>query len=747
MGVISQERALQALELGLEIRQPRFHIVVVGSSGSGRTFSVRSTAERVAKQRSTPDDLLLLPNPERFSEPTALFLAAGEGRPFLDQMSALYGKIIESIHAATEGERFKQAETRARRKSRREESQLEDQLRESAAAHGFTVERTGEEIELRRTTEEGEEETPPSEEVLEAVKNAVDEFESKLGDVHEEAEAELRANIKQFLADAIKGHFAALITNFEQNADLKGFLGRLETAVTTRVLQMIDEPHGEDQPALPRGFVVPTLLTEHKPGSGAPVVEVAHPTLAALFGRSHSPPDASFPPEPGFAVAGALHQANGGFLILPAAALLKNEQLYEHLKACLLSGRFIVPDQNPSYYRGAAEELLFPDIPIDVKVMLVAGPALFQDLHAADPEFSQLFKVQARFEPTLPLEEASRTYPAFLAGLSRARKLLPMTREAVAELIFHGGRLAESQTKVTSCLGLIAEVATEASYLSQREGKATIDSPAIAAALDGAQRRGSHFRDALHELLKNGTIRIETSGAIIGQVNAISVLSDGPIAFGRPCRVTAVVYPGHEGPMNIAREVEMSGPIHSKGVLVLNGFLASRFAQRRPLSFSASLVFEQTYEAIDGDSASSSELYALLSALSGVPLRQDLAVTGSVDQSGSVQPVGGLNEKIEAFFDVCQAKGGLTGTQGVIIPATNVDALMLRQDVAVAIAEERFHIYAINTVEQGVELLTGVTAGAALAGEPYPDGSVFARVDAKLDRFYEALLPRRGAPT
>ena len=622
-------------------------------------------------------------------------------------------------------------------------SGLEDQLTEAVAVHGFTVERNGDEIELRRPETE-DEDIPPSDEVVEAVKTAVDEFESKLADVHEEAEAELRTSIKQFLSDAIKGHFVPLHAKFAANEDVNGFLGKLEAAVTTRVQQLIDEPRGEDAPALSRGFVVPTLLTEHKPGAGAPVVEVAHPTLGTLFGRSHSPPDATFPPEPGFAVAGALHQAMGGFLILPAAALLKNEALYENLKACLLSGRFIVPDQNPSYYRGAAEEPLFPTIPIDVKLMLVAGPHLFQELHAADPEFSQLFKVQARFEPTLPIQDAARTYPAFLSGLAQERKLLPMTRAAVAELIFHGGRLAESQTKVTSCLGLIAEVATEASYLSQRKGLTTIDAPAVTAAIEGAQRRGSQFRDALHELLTNGTIRIETSGAIVGQVNAISVLSDGPVAFGRPCRVTAVVYPGNEGAMNIAREVEMSGPIHSKGVLVLNGFLASRFAQRRPLSFSASLVFEQTYEAIDGDSASSSELYALLSALSGVPLRQDFAVTGSVDQSGSVQPVGGLNEKIEAFFDVCQAKGGLTGTQGVLIPPTNVDALMLRQDVVDAIAQHRFHVYVVNSVEEGVELLTGVPAGTASGGNPYPEGSVFARVEATLGRFYEALLPRRG---
>ncbi len=760
VGVISQERALLALELGLEIRQPRFHVVVVGNSGAGRTFSVRATAERIAKTRETPDDLLLLPNADRPSEPTALFLPPGEGRDCVDTMSALYQKIVETVHSATEGERFKQAQTRASRRTRREESRLEGELSALVASHGFTVERAGDDVELRPA--EGTE-TEPSEETLEAVKSAVEDFESKLADLHEEAEAELRASIKSFLSDAIHGHFAPAISKYDHVPAVREFVSALETAVISRLHQALDEIRGEEPVALSKGVVVPTLLTERVPGSGAPVVFVNQPTLSALFGRSHSPPDASFPPEPGFAVAGALHEANGGFLILPANALLKNETLYEHLKACLLSGTFVVPDQNPSYYRGAAEELLFPNIPIDVKVILLAGPGLFQELHAADPEFSQLFKVQARFEPTIPFEDATKAYPPFLAGLCEQRGLLPFTRKAVRELIIHGSRLAESQSKVTASLGLIAEVATEASYLAQKRlGKtegALADAEDVILAIEGAKRRGSQYRDALHELLANGTIRIETRGAIVGQVNAISVLSDGPISFGRPCRVTAVVYPGHEGPMNIAREVEMSGPIHAKGVLVLNGFLAARFAQRRPLSFSASLVFEQTYEAIDGDSASSSELYALLSALSGLPLRQDLAVTGSVDQAGSIQPVGGLNEKIEAFYDVCLAKGGLTGSQGVLIPVNNVDALMLRSDVTQAIADCKFHIYAIQSVEEGIELLTGVPAIGDVdvpssASGPvssslgtvtqFAPKSVFAHVEATLARFHELLLPRRN---
>jgi predicted ATP-dependent protease len=749
-GVLAQERALEALEFGLEVRQPRFHVVVVGSSGAGRTFSARRMAERVARTLPTPDDLLLLPNPRRPSEPSALFLPAGEGRAFSDAMASLYSRLVESLHAATEGERFKQAQTRAQRKARRAEGELEATLTARARDLGYRLERSGDEIEITALTEE-EEGTPPeslppkSQDPLELVKIAVEEFEARLADVHEEAESELRASLKAFLGEAIKGHFVPVIAKYAQRSDVSEFLTELEGAVTTQIHRLIDEPRGEDAPILSRGFIVPTLLTEHEPGSGAPVVEVAHPTLTSLFGRSHSPPDEAFPPEPGFAVAGALHEANGGFLVLPATALLKNEALYEQLKACLLSGKFVVPEQNPSYYRGTSEELLFPSIPIDVKVILVAGPGLFQELHAADPEFSQLFKVQARFESTLAFEEAVRTYPAFLAGLCKARGLLPLTRGAVAELLFFGGRAAESQTKVTSVLGTIAEVATEASFLAVKRGATIVDAEAIRSAIGFAQRRGAQFRDELHDLLRRGLIRIETQGAILGQVNAISVLSDGPVSFGRPCRVTAVVYPGQEGPMNIAREVEMSGPLHAKGVLVLKGFLASRFAQTRPLSFSASLVFEQTYEAIDGDSASSSELYALLSALSGLPIRQDLAVTGSVDQWGSIQPVGGLNEKIEAFFDICTAKGGLTGTQGVLIPWNNVDALMLRQDVADAIRDKRFHVHAVSTVEEGIELLTGVAAGLPAADGVYSPTSVYGRAEARLQKFHDALVVRREA--
>jgi predicted ATP-dependent protease len=748
-GIASQQRALKALEFGLDIRQPRFHVVAVGESGSGRTFSARSLAKRLALGRPTPDDMLLLPNPSKPSQPNVLTLPAGSGRKFVETMEELHAGLVEALRGVAEGERFKRARSRIERKARGGEAELEQWLQQAAAAHGLTIERNESDFKVAALPPEGQDKAEdvegeeaegeePSPEALRAVTAAVEEFEEKLVDLQEEADRELRGELKRLLVEAVKVCFVPVREVYGERDRIRSFLEDLEAVVCREIRHLVDEHRGEDAPTLARGIVVPTQLTEHEPGSGAPVVDVPYPTLTALFGRSHLPSEGRYPPEPGFAVPGALHEANGGFLVLPAGGLLKNATVYEQLKACLLAGRFIVPEHDPSYFRGTVEELSFPPIPIDVKVVLIASPSLYQELHEADPEFSQLFKVQARFENALSLDEALVTYPAFLAGFLRDRALPPMTTDAVVELLSYGCRLNESQTKVSAQLGLIAEVATEAAYRARRYKFEAIDASLVRASLDAAHWRGRYFQDEVQKLLLDGTIRIETDGERVGQVNAISVLSDGPQMFGKPCRVTAVTYPGMEGPVNIAREVEMSGPIHSKGVLILKGFLALRFGQHRPPHFGASLVFEQTYEAIDGDSASSTELYALLSSLSGIPIRQHFAVTGSVDQQGSVQPVGAINEKIESFFDVCSARG-LTGEQGVLIPSGNRDSLMLRPDVVQAMDAGRFHIYAIDTVEDGIELLTGFPAGAHDAKGDYPDHTVYGAVQARLQRFREAL--------
>ncbi len=356
-GVASQERALAALAFGLDIRQPRFHVVVVGASGTGRTFCARSVAKRIAALRPTPDDVLLLPNPRRPSEPSVLSLPPGEGRPFVDAMEELYTKLVDGLRGLTEGERFKQARAKMRRRVATEESRLEEALKESARKLGLELNRTDEEVQIAAADEAA---GPPSADALAAVAASIEDFETRLASVQDEADTELRGVVQHLLIEAVKSSFLPVRTRFAGRDVIAAFLADVETAVTRELRRLVDEPKGDDAPSLSRGVVIPTLLTEHRPGSGAPVVELPYPTLTALFGRTHAPPDSDFPPEPGFAVAGALHEANGGYLILQAGALLKNESLYEQLKACLLAGKFIVPEHNPSYFRGTSEELLFP---------------------------------------------------------------------------------------------------------------------------------------------------------------------------------------------------------------------------------------------------------------------------------------------------------------------------------------------------------------------------------------------------
>ncbi|MFP6686194.1 MAG: AAA family ATPase, partial [Polyangiaceae bacterium] len=362
-GIASQQRALKALEFGLDIRQPRFHVVAVGDPGSGRTFSARSVARRLARQRPTPDDVLLLPNPKKPSEPTVLQLPPSEGRPFVEAMEELHENLVEGLQGVPDGERFKHARARVERSSRERESELEASLSEVGEQFGLEIVRNDDEINV--IPGDGDD---PDSDVMRDIAAAVEEFEEALVELQEELDRELRGVLKRLMVESVHGSFSPVKEQYTVKPTIHLFLEEVESLVIREIRHLIDETRGDEPATLARGIVVPTLLTEHEPDSGAPVIDVPYPTLTALFGRSHLPPDGSFPPEPGFAVAGALHQANGGFLILPANTLLKNGIVYEQLKACLLACRFIPPEHEPSYFRGTVEELAFPPIPIDVKV-------------------------------------------------------------------------------------------------------------------------------------------------------------------------------------------------------------------------------------------------------------------------------------------------------------------------------------------------------------------------------------------
>ncbi len=499
---------------------------------------------------------------------------------------------------------------------------------------------------------------------------------------------------------------------------------------------------------IPRGLVIPTLLTTCERGSAAPLVQARNVSLASLFGRSIAAPTTeSRYPEPGTFLAGDIHRANGGFLVIDADSLIKRERVYEHLKGCLLAHAI-----QPHEEADEGHALRIQPIELDLKVLLVADPDLIAQLQDLDPEFSRLFKIRAGFTEDMPLSEALTVYPGVAHWLHLHRGLPPCSREGLRELIQYGARLTEDQERVSTNVGLLSDLIAEAAAIAAPGESLRADHFRSARAT--VQERHGQMRDKLIDLYRNGSLRVELRGSRVGQVNGLAVISDGFQAVGRPCRVTAVTYAGTQGTLNIDREVEMSGPIHSKGMMILSGYLYDRFARTEPIVFGASVVFEQTYMPIEGDSASSAELFAILSSLAQAPARQDLGITGSVDQRGRILPVGGVNEKIEGFFDLCRAEG-LTGTQGVVIPHTNVRTLILRPDVIEAIAARRFFIWPIATVEEGVELLMGTPAGAddldeddalALGAQRFPTDTVYGRIERRLGRLREAQSTARQRP-
>ena len=774
--IAPQGRAVEALRRGLAERAQGFNVAVVGKRGTGRTFTAIALARAEAARRPAPRDLVLLTNPRWPLEPVPAFLPPATGPGFVRAMTELHARLEAAIHEVFEGRVRSRLQLEVHREQSTAERKLHDALGKIAAVHGMglvanddgfdfvpledqaaegepvtadavvaALEGAGENVENVESIDNiGDGEDRPTGisrqylDAIEALRPHVEETQRQLALLEAESNAQLLHRQREALRRDIEACFAAIPTRALPTPQLRQFTGDLHNHL--REIYHLEEGHHLPLTAapLPPGLVVPTLLITGVDGEPAPIVHAQNVTLSGLFGRVVAGSGEGRYPEPGTILAGDIHRANGGFLIIDAESLVKRERVYEHLKACLLA-RSIQP-----YEDGEGPPLLrVQPVELDIKVVLVADPDLIIQLQELDPEFGRLFKIRADFADDMSIEEGLQVYPGVTSWLAANRGLPRCTRSAVAFLMHYGARLAEDQNRLTTNLGLLSDLITEATSLAQ--GCEELTDEHLKAAVKLMRDRQGQLRDRLLDMHRYGHIRVELSGAHVGQINGLAVVSDGFQSVGRPCRVTAVTYAGEQGPLNIEREVEMSGPIHSKGVLILAGYLHDRFARDYPLGFDASVVFEQTYLPIEGDSASTAELFALLSSLSRLPARQDLGVTGSVDQRGRVLPVGGVNEKVEGFFDVCSAYG-LTGSQGVIIPESNVRNLVLREDVLEAMDAGRFFIWPISTVEEGVELLLGEPAGVdaretgesiddnAIPGFHYPGNSVYGRVERRLAR-------------
>ena len=763
---LGQERAREALEFGTAMRGRGYHVFVLGPSGVGRRKAVDEILRRRAATEPSASDWCYINNFSDPQKPKALELPGGRAVAFRRDMQKLLEDLRVSIPAAFEGEDYR-ARLRALEKQLEEARekaiqavQVHAKERHLALARtpvGFMVApvRDGEVVDPEQFQKLPEEEQQRVRSDMAAIQEEMQAVVRGMPQLDREHRERVKS-LNQEVALYAVGH---LIDDLrKRHAELPEILSYLDE-VRTDILDNVDDFIGtsteeEDAATQMRKLLsgVPTVqryrvnvMVDHDAARGSPVVAEDLPTYSNLFGRiEHRAQFGALVTDFTMIRPGALHRANGGYLVLDARKLLLQPFAWEQLKRALSSEQIRVETVEQLYGVGGTTSVEPEPIPLHVKVVLVGERFLYYLLSAYDPEFHEHFKVAADFEDELPRSGNELAYARLLATLVRRERLHAFSRDAVARVIEHASRLAEDAEKLSARVQTAVDLLREADQLATAAGRGVVAREDVQAAIDGQRRRQTRIQARLLEHTVRGTLLVDTSGAKAGQVNGLSVIQLGDFAFGHPSRITARVRVGKGEVVDIEREVELGGPIHSKGVLILAGFLAERFAADRPLALTASLVFEQSYGGVEGDSASSAELYALLSALSGVPIRQSIAVTGAVNQHGQVQAIGGVNEKIEGFFDVCRARG-LSGEQGVLIPAANVDNLMLRGDVVEACAAGRFSVWAVEDVDEGIEILTGLAAGARDADGRFPQESINGRAAARVEEL-ASVVSRFSAP-
>ncbi|MBI2322028.1 MAG: AAA family ATPase, partial [Chloroflexi bacterium] len=763
-GLIGQPRATAALTFALGMPDRGYHIFVAGATGVGKMTAVNAFLAEAARTRPTPDDwcyVYSFRDPER---PRALRLPPGLGQQLkrdLDHLLATAQRQLPRAFESDEYTRRRDAVTKGFEEEREGRLAL---LGDRARAEGFLLQATPMGLLLVPLIAG----RPMREEEFAALTPELrDSWQRRRGQLEDEIAAAMKA-IRQRERDVREeldrlDHDVALYAVGGLLEDLTeryaGFPAVVEYLAALRddMANQLDlfRPLPEGVPAMAaaqvwqreqalRRYQV-NVVVDRGGVQGAPVVHEMHPTYQNLIGRIDK--EAQF----GLLVtdftlvrAGALHQANGGYLVLEAQDVLRQPLAWDGLKRALRN-RSVAIEEAADWLGMATVRTLRPEtVPLDLKVVLVGEPYIYYLLHALDPDFRELFGVRADFDLRIPrTPESEAKYAEFVCRLCVEEQLRPFDRRALALIVEHGARLAEDQDKLSARFGSLADLIREANYWAGQAGATTVTAAHVQQGLEQQVYRSSMVEERIRELIARGTLHVDVEGAAVGQVNGLAVHTMADYSFGRPSRITAAVGVGREGVLDIEREAELGGKVHRKGVLILAGFLIDRFAQAQPLTLHARLAFEQSYEEVEGDSASSAELYALLSRLADAPIRQGLAVTGSVDQRGRIQAIGGVNEKIEGFFAVCKANG-LTGEQGVLIPASNVSHLMLKQEVIDAVQAGRFHIYAVGTVDEGIELLTGLPAGARQPDGSYPEGSINGHIAARMREMAQALRAALG---
>ncbi|WP_264842130.1 Lon protease family protein [Caldinitratiruptor microaerophilus] len=760
-GLVGQARAVKALEFGLAIKMPGYNIYVAGPPGTGKTSYTRSLVARRAEAEPPADDWVYVCNFDQPDQPQALRLPPGVGPQLardVDEM--LHDAVVAAGRALESKEHAEQREELVRR-ARAQMAEVVARLEATAQEQGFLITQTEQgympvpvlrgqaltEQEFNTLDPERRREIARR---AEQMREAIAEASRQMWELEKSVQESLRTLDAAVARAAVHPVMERIKARYTGLPEVVAWLERVQEELIGGMRlgqnpgaplppQATEELRPGQRPDPFARFRVNVFVTRDGE-KGAPVVVETNPTYTNLFGKvEYTGTGTQFQTSVTRIKAGALHRANGGYLILQAADLLQSPFAWDALKRALASREVRIEPAGQELRLVPLETLRPQPIPLNVKVILIGSAHLFHLLYAVDEGFRKLFKLKAEFDTVMPVvPETVRGYASFIAQVCRRDGLRHLDAGAVARVMEHSHRLAEDREKFSARFNELVELIYEADAWAAADGSPVVRAVHVDRAIAEKAERSALPAERTRELIERGILLVDVDGAVVGQVNGLTVMRIGDYSFGAPSRITARVYMGEKGILHIEREIQMSGQIHDKGVLTLSGYLGERFAQRRPLALSASIAFEQTYVPVDGDSASSTELYALLSALSGLPVDQGIAVTGSVNQRGQVQPIGGVNEKIEGFFQVCKVKG-LTGRQGVMIPRQNLANLMLSPEVVDAVRAGQFHIWAVSTVEEGIELLTGVPAGEPLPDGGFTPGSVFDRVDRRLQELAERL--------
>ena len=757
--IIGQDRAIRAIQTGLEVKSVGYNIFITGMVGTGRTTAIKQLLEKLEKEKTIPADLLYVNNFKTPDEPTLLQLPAGQGRLFKQAMENLIEMLSVNIPELLKSKYYTERKEAIVEAQQRKQKEILERFEAQVAAEGFSVIQVqmglfvkpdlvplieGRPISFSKLEGLVREKKLPAEE-LEKLKAKYEALAAELEKIFEqlrEIEEETRTLLKNWDAEAITPIISGAVNEMRSRFPhpvVADYLGEVEKSLLANLELFKNQKREEKEmgdPFLPYRV---NLLVDNAELESAPVVIETNPTYANLFGSIEAVLTRTGLWQTDFTriKAGSFLKANGGYLVMNALDAIIEPGVWTTLKRSLKNQQLEIQNY-PALLLISTTRLKPQPVPCQVKVVMIGDAPLYDLLYYLDEDFKKIFKVKAEFDSEmLKTDKAIVDYARFIRKISDEDKLLPFDREGIAAVIEYGVRLAGRQKKMSTRFHILADVIREANYWAKKENSSLVSRQHVEKAVEERFERVSLIEDKIQELIEDGIILIDTQGEVVGQVNGLAVYQLGEFAFGKPTRITARTAVGRGGVVNIEREAALGGATYNKGVLILSGYLMGKYAQDKPFSLTASITFEQSYAGVDGDSASSTEVYAILSSLSKLPLRQDIAVTGSLNQKGEIQPIGGVNEKIEGFFDVCKAKG-LTGTQGVIIPHQNVQNLMLRQDVIEAVEKGLFHIYPVKTIDEGIEILTGVEAGEMKADGTFEPGTVNYLVDQELHRLAQS---------